>query len=167
MSYLLLPDKCIPFSVFSSHFYFLEPRLFSVLFFCFLDEMPFSHWLNLIALVTCVITHNDNYFISDCKRSYLDFEKQSDYQNISTSWSLSIVSFTINKNASIPMIYSFGNTGHNIYFLRLFFLHKFSNLNLIKYVSCKTFLQNILVLFFSHVAFNLSLIYMKCREQFN
>ena len=36
---------------------------------------------------------------------------------------------------------------------------------ILRYVSCKRFSRN--VLFFSHVAFNLSLIYMKCREQFN
>ena len=47
------------------------------------------------------------------------------------------------------------------FFLRIIFKFK------LKYVSCKAFLQNAFVLFFSHVSFNLSLIYMKCREQFN
>ena len=36
--------------------------------------MSFSDWLTLIALVTCVITHNGNNCVSDCKRSYLDIE---------------------------------------------------------------------------------------------
>ena len=53
-----------------------------------------------------------------------------------------------------------------------FFSTQFSNFFFIKYVSCKTFLQkclcsykNIFVLFFSHVAFNLSFIYINCWEQ--
>ena len=48
-------------------------------------------------------------------------------------------------------------------FISLFFLHIIFKFKL-KYVSCKTFLQNIFVLFFSHMAFDLN---MKCWEQFN
>ena len=106
-----------------------------MVFFIFVDEMSLSLWLTLQWQLA----------------SYFKIEKKSDKQNILEWWCLSSGSFMINRNKSISLMDSNSTVMGKVSVFQI--LHNFSNLNLIKYVSCKTFLQKYLnfILFLSDI----------------
>ena len=142
------------FLVFSSHFYFSSNAFFSGIFFFFLIENSFSHWLTLIALVTPPSSPKMTIRVFLTVIVHIWALKINVIKNISASKCLSVGSFTLNKNTRIPQTYSFSNNGKNF---QIIFKFKFNQIYFMQDVLTKNFF----VLLFCYEAFNLILIYIK------